>query len=297
MKSRREFIKMSAGAVTLGALGSPTALGAPTPANRKVWVLSDLHSGLQEGGKDGAEWFESACKDMREAKFKIDYAMTLGDISHRAVEDHIQRYIDVRDGSGVAKWYEIAGNHEYHDGKAEAYIRMVRSIDPYSVIDGNIAWFFISDEAPGVAGNLTEKSCQWLEKQLAEHADKTTIVCSHQLVKDTTTQSERPQRHIQPADRIAGIIAKSKIDLWLSGHEHHSRYSKEHICRKDDTTYINVASMSHAYNTHSSQSCLLEFVPGAKEIIARRREHDGNRFLPDFEVKIPLRHPLKPDMA
>ncbi len=288
---------MSAGAATLGALGTQAALGAPAPASRKVWILSDLHAGFEEGGKDGAEWFEAACKDMQEAKISIDYAMTLGDISHRAVDTHIQRYLDIRDRSGVSKWYEIAGNHEYHEGKAEAYTRMVRSIDPYSVIDGNIAWFFISDEAPGVAGNLTEKSCQWLEQQLAQHADKTTIVCSHQLVKGTTFRSEQAQRFIEPADRIAGIIAKSKIDLWLAGHEHHTPYNKEHICRKDDTTYINVASMSHAYNTGSSQSYLMEFVPGSMEIIARRREHDGKRFLDEFAVKIPLRHALKPGKA
>ena len=297
MKSRRQFLKISAGAATLGALGSQAALGAPAQASRKVWILSDLHTGHVADGKDGVEWFELACNDMREAKLGVDYAMTLGDIAQSGLEEQFQRYLDQRAKSGIATWHEIAGNHEYRDGKAEAYTRMLRSTKPYHVIDGNIAWFFISDEAPGVPGELTEESCQWLEQQLARHEDKTTIVCSHQLVKDTIFKSTIGNFIIHPADRIAGIIAKSKIDLWLCGHEHHSPYSKERIVRKDGTTYINVASMNHAYGTRACQSYLMEFVPGAREIIARRREHDGKRFQPEFEVKIPLRHALHPDMA
>lgn len=149
--------------------------------------MSDLHSGYDQGGKDGAEWFESACKDMSEAGFQIDYAMTLGDITHGGSEVELQRYIEIRAKSGIATWHEIAGNHE-----------------------------------------------------------------------------------------------------------HHTPYSKGHIARVKDTTYINVASMSHAYKTGSSESYLLEFKTGAKEIVARRRRHDSKEFVPEFEVIIPLRHELMP---
>jgi hypothetical protein len=78
----------------------------------------------------------------------------------------------------------------------------------------------------------------------------------------------------------------------MSGHAHHKPYSAEYVKIFEKTTYINVASMSHAYNTKSSQSFLLEFKPGAKEIIARRRMHDTKTFLPEFEVKVPLLYPL-----
>jgi len=288
---------MSAGSAALGVFGAQSALASPAPPTRKVWIMSDLHSGYVEGGKDGAEWFEAACKDMSEAGFLIDYAMTLGDITHGGSEAQLQRYIENRAKSGIATWYEIAGNHEYHERKAEAYTRLIRSTKPYSVIDGNIAWFFLSDEEPGVPGNLSEESCQWLETQLAAHADKTTIVCSHQLVKGTVFKSDDSQRQIHPVDRIADIIAKSKIDLWLCGHEHHTPYSKGHIARVKNTTYINVASMSHAYKTGSSESYLLEFKTGAKEIVARRRRHDSKQFVPEFEVIIPLRHELKPGVV
>ncbi len=293
MKNRRDFIKMTAGAAALGAIGTQHASAATDSKLRKVWVLSDLHSGLTEGGKDGAEWFGAACKDMQKDHADIAYAMTLGDIAHGGNEPQLKNYITTRDASGIKTWYEIAGNHEYHGGKADTFIQLIRSTDPYSIVDGNLVWIFLSDELPGVQGDLTPKTCDWLESELAKHKGKNIIVCSHQGVKDTTIKTNQGDRHLHPADRISAIIAKSEIALWMSGHEHHSPYSEKHIARVENTTYINVASMSHAYKTGSSQSCLLEFVPGAKELVARRREHDTQKFLPEFEVKIPLLYPIE----
>jgi hypothetical protein len=293
MKNRREFIKMTAGAAAIGALGTQPSAAAVGSKIRKVWVLSDLHSGYVEGGKDGAEWFALACKDMQSDHADIAYAMTLGDITHGGNEEQLKNYITARDASGIKTWYEVAGNHEYHDGKADSYKHLIRSTDPYSVSDGNLAWIFLSDEKAGVPGELTPASCDWLDSELAKHKGKNIIVCSHQGVKDTTVKTDKPDRHIQPADRIAANIAKSDIALWMSGHEHHAPYTAKHIARVGETAYINVASMSHAYKTGSSQSCLLEFQPGAKQIIARRREHDTQKFMPEFEVKIPLRHPIE----
>ncbi|MES2983115.1 MAG: metallophosphoesterase [Verrucomicrobiota bacterium] len=293
MKNRRQFLKMTAGAATLGALGTQPSSAAPDSKLRKVWVLSDLHSGLVEGGKDGAEWFALACKDMQQEHADIAYAMTLGDLTHGGTEPQLKNYITTRDGSGIKTWYEVAGNHEYHDGKADLYTKLIRSTDPYSVVDGNLAWIFLSDQKAGVPGELTPTSCDWLEAELTKHKGKNIIVCSHQGVKDTTFQTHKAQRHIHPADRISELIAKSEIALWMSGHEHHTPYTAKHIARVENTTYINVASMSHAYKTGSSQSFLLEFKPGAQEIIARRREHDTLKFMPEFEVKIPLLHALE----
>lgn len=293
MKNRRQFIKMSAGAAALGALGTQTS-SAQTPAkHRKVWVLSDLHSGLVEGGKDGSEWFAAACEDMRAEHADIAYAMTLGDISHGGNEQQLRNYLTTRDASGIPTWYEVAGNHEYHDGTADIYEKLVRSTDPYSVVDGNLAWIFLSDEKAGVAGDLTPESCDWLEAELAKHKARNIIVCSHQGVKDTTVKTDKSDRHLHPADRIAALIAKSGIALWMSGHEHHTPYTAQHIARVGETTYINVASMSHAYKTESSQSFLLEFEPGAKQIIARRRTHDTKEFNPEYEVRVPLLHPIE----
>ncbi len=293
MKNRRHFIKITTGAAAVGALGIQSSPAATDSKLRKVWVMSDLHCGYTEGGKDGAEWFTLACKDMQQEHADIAYAMTLGDITHGGNEQQLKNYITTRDASGIKTWYEIAGNHEYHDGKADSFKQLIRSTDPYSVVDGNLAWIFLSDEKAGVPGELTPESCDWLETELAKHKGKNIIVCSHQGIKNTTLNTDNAQRHIHPADRISEIIKKSNIALWMSGHEHHGPYGPKHIARVKNTTYINVASMSHAYKTGSSQSNLLEFKPGSKEITARRRTHDTQIFMPEFEVKIPLLYPIE----
>lgn len=293
MNNRREFIKMTAGAAAMGALGSQSSSAASPSKLRKAWVLSDLHCGLAEGGKDGAEWFAAACQDMHQAHPDITYAMTLGDITHGANEQQLKNYMQTRDASGIPTWYEIAGNHEYHDGNADIYTKHLRSTDPYSVIDGNLVWIFLSDEKAGVPGELSPKSCDWLEAELAKHKGKNLIVCSHQGVKDTTANTDATSRYLHPADRIAGIIEKFDIALWMSGHVHHTPYTPKHIARVGKTTYINVASMNHAYKTGSSESFLLEFEPGAKQIVARRRKHDTKAFMPEYEVTIPLLYPIE----
>lgn len=293
MKNRRQFIKITTSAAAVGAIGIQSSPAATNTKLRKVWVMSDLHCGYVEGGKDGAEWFTLACKDMQQDHKDIAYAMSLGDLTHGGNELQLKNYITTRDGSGIKTWYEVAGNHEYHGDKADAFVKLIRSTDPYSIVDGNLVWIFLSDQKAGVAGELTPEGCDWLEAELTKHKGKSIIVCSHQGIKDTTIDTDLSSRFLSPPDRIAAMIAKSNIVLWMSGHAHHKPYSAEYVKRVENTTYINVASMSHAYNTKSSQSFLLEFKPGSKEIIARRREHDTQKFMPEFEVKIPLQHAIE----
>lgn len=293
MKNRRQFIKITTGAAAVGALGIQSSTAATDSKLRKVWVMSDLHCGYSEGGKDGAEWVALACKDMQQEHADIAYALTLGDITHGGTEQQLKNYLTTRDASGIKTWYEVAGNHEYHGGKADFFTTLIRSTDPYSAVDGNLVWIFLSDQKAGVAGELTPEGCDWLEAELAKNKGKNIIVCSHQGVKDTTIDTDLSSRFLSPADRIAALIEKSEIALWMSGHAHHKPYSAEYIKKVEKTTYINVASMSHAYNTKSSQSFLLGFKPGTKEVIARRRTHDTKTFLPEFEVKIPLLYPIE----
>jgi 3',5'-cyclic AMP phosphodiesterase CpdA len=293
MNHRREFLKMSAGALALGALRSHAAPAADPPASRRFWFLSDLHCGHMEDGKDGAGWFKAACEDLHANHISISRAFTLGDLTHHGNEVQLKSYLQVRSSSGIAEWCELAGNHEYAKNQnINAYEELVRSIQPYSVLVGNVRVIMLSDEQGGVEGNLSDHTCLWLEEELAKHQDQVTIVCSHQLVKGTVMASQQKARHLHPADRIQDIISKSKIDLWLCGHEHHSPYSPQHSVRLDRTTYINVASINHAYGTGSSQSSVIELIPGARELIIRRRDHDKQQFLPEHEVRVPLRSPI-----
>ena len=286
--TRRACVKrIAASAVVMGATGGVVPARAQE-RSRQVLVFSDIHIGHIADGVDGSEWMARALKELRENQIRVDYAMALGDIAHHANADAFKAYKQLKKQSGIETWFELAGNHEYGKEGLEDYEAVVRSAKPYAHIDGNLAWFVISDEAKGVPGNISDETFDWLKKAIAENQDKIVIVCSHQLVHNTIRKSEDAQRYIHPKEKIAEMLKAYRVDLWMCGHEHHRPYSKQEIRRVNNTTFINVASMSHAYGSKESQSFLLQFKQGAKSIVARRRVHDRQEFSIDFETEIPL---------
>lgn len=282
---------MGQGAVAAGVLGAvPLLADTDKPSGmRRVLVLSDLHIGRKKEILDGAVWFSRALEDIRKNVGSVSYAVTLGDISQHGRAESIRKYLDVRKKSAIPKWFELAGNHEYRYGGIKNYVTLVRNTDPYLFIDGNIVWFFISDEKGGRQGDITDSTVAWLKKNLALNKDKVLIVCSHQIPADTINKSDKGAYCIHPKEKIADILATRPIDLWLCGHEHHGPYVAANRKRKNNTTFINVASMSHAYGTKKSQSFILEFKQNEKKIMARRRTHDDQCYTPAFDMAIPLR--------
>ncbi len=93
--------------------------------------------------------------------------------------------------------------------------------------------------------------------------------------------------------QINALLARHHVDLWLSGHEHHSPWTEAAIGQRDETWFINVASMSHAYNTGESQSFVLEFTEGEHQIKVRRRVHDKATFPEKGSIVIPLQCDIK----
>jgi predicted phosphodiesterase len=292
--NRRAFLKyLAVSATSVGVSGAKPVYADSSAQVRNVWVWSDAHVGFREDGLDGAEWLSKACADLHESRQPIDYALGLGDLVHNGTQEEFEQYLAVRGKSRISTWYELAGNHEYGREDLSTYNQLIRSSDPYSFVDGNIAWFFLSDEVKGVPGNLSEGTCRWLEESLTAQSDKIVIVCSHQLVHDTVRASDKAARYIHPREKLSEILAKARVDLWMCGHEHHRPYSHQEVARKDGTTFMNVASVSHAYGTKESQSYFLEFSEGAQKIVARRRLHDSRRFSKDFEVEIPLQKAIR----
>jgi len=289
-QTRREFLKL-AGAGTLGVALGPSLFAAPSEkqVTRRVFVMSDLHIGKIADGRDGAEWLQRALADVAGHLPDVAYGLTLGDITQEGQADGLDAYLQQTRGSDIPKWFELAGNHEYHQGHIANYTTRIRSTDPMLHIDGNIAWFFLSDEKASRIGNLSDATLTWLKDGLTEHRDKIRIVCSHQLVADTVRRSRESPFQLHPVDKLQRVLDECPVDLWMCGHEHHRPYDRNKIVRKNNTTFINVASMTHAYNTKGSGSTILDFTNGGREIRVRRRDHDQQCFLPELEQTIPLR--------
>ena len=295
--TRRRFLKIS-GIGATGLLLSATGINRVFPYSdkdtRRVLVASDLHIGKIDDGQDGEIWFARALDDLNENIGPVDYAVVLGDIAHDAQKSELLKYIKIKDESDISEWFELAGNHEFYGNRINYYRELLRSEKPYLHVDGNIVWCFLSDELHSRPGNITEESAAWIKEKLAEYDDKIIIMCSHQLIRGTVDESEKPPLNFHPHERIEEILKSSKIDLWLCGHLHHGRpHSKKDVVRKGSTTYMNIASMSHAYGTGVSQSCILEMNQGDKFITARFRNHDKKEYDKDNSVLIPTRYPIQ----
>jgi 3',5'-cyclic AMP phosphodiesterase CpdA len=259
---------------------------------RCIWVLADSHIGHVDDGRDGADWLALSIADMRRYAPRIDYALFLGDASHGYRPEQFRRYVRLRRGSGIRRWYEIAGNHDYHGVESGDYGRIVRAPLRYTVVDGNLAWVFFSAERGRAAGLIGEETAAWLANRLARYQDRNLVVCSHQLVFGTVDHSDNEERFLHPCEVVADLRSRFRVDLWLSGHYHSRPRIPADAVRKDGTTFINVASVSHVYNTAACNSFLLEAGGGSRVMRARCRVHDAGRFDPRFEVRVPFPYPF-----
>lgn len=277
----------------LGTLGTGVCLGLPgllpaVPVKRRVAVMSDIHIGLRSDDRDGEGWLAATLEDLEEHAETIHYGLTLGDITHHGDRASLKRYLSLRAESRIPRWYELAGNHEHRGGGIRHYRDLIGDTAPYCVIDGNVAWFFLSDERARIPGNMTDRSYRWLRENIALHREKIVVLCSHQIPPNTIRRSSEDIFCIHPRKKVTELFSDFPIDLSLCGHEHHRPYSKGSMARLDGTSYINVASVSHAYGTGTSASTILELEDGSDEIVVRRRHHDRAEFLGEFRTNVPL---------
>jgi hypothetical protein len=255
--------------------------------------MSDIHIGMTADGQDGATWLGRSLDDIKRNVETIDYGLTLGDITHNGDSESLRKYLSLRDGGVVPRCFELAGNHEHHDHGIRHYQALIRSRKPYCFVDGNIAWFFLSDETKWIPGNVSDRSYRWLKENIHRHEDKIIIVCSHQLPPNTIRRSNEDIFCLHPKRKIKELFSSMPIALSLCGHEHHKPYSRANMTRQDGTSYLNTASISHAYGTGTSASLILELEENSNRIVARRRNHDQQRYQKEFEYQIPLNQRIK----
>jgi len=293
--TRRGFLVRAGAAAAGAAVGRPvSAAGAAGKKTRRVWAFADSHIGLVHDGKDGAEWMAVGLDDLRRNVRGIDYALALGDITdHAGAEEEIKTYVKVRAAAGLPAWYELAGNHDFGAIPAGHWARYVRKPRNYTLLDGNAAWLLISARQGKSEGRINRATGEWLKREAHRHRDKNVIVCTHQAVYRTVDGSGGGETYIMHRGYVRSIIAKVRIDLWLCGHIHGGRRNRRYVARGERTTYVNVASLNHAYGTRAANAYVLEMPQGARTMIARCRDHDRGAYLPDQEVRIEMPHPWK----
>lgn len=295
--NRRDFLKIGAtaagAAFTLGNRCAYLASEDPSASypTKRIFVCSDIHIGLEEDGSDGEVWLLTALSDLTSLG-PISYALVLGDIAQNGMVHEFQKYRAIREHSSIPKWYELIGNHEYFNWDIASYYSIVCPYTSYVVCDGNVLWIMLSDELEGPEGNISDKTFVWLIDQLSQNQDKIIIVCTHQCVYSTVRDSTEGTMYIFPKEMIAEILSRFRIDLWLCGHQHYYPYASQDIFTDGKTTFINVSSLHHAYNTQMSNSVIIDLNQNTQQITAYRRSHDHQAFDNEFIVSVPLPFPI-----
>ena len=299
--TRRRFLAGAGGAAGLVALGGCRHLAGlfatPPPdlatAERRVWVWADTHIGMRKDGKDGAEWGELSIRETQKNLAPPDYVAVLGDMTHGYRREQFKAYARLKRLSGWPRWYELVGNHDFNGTTSGDYWRSVRREERYVLLDGNLAWVFVSAERGKSDGIVRPPTRRWLPRVLAKHRDKNVIVCSHQLVENTLRYSDHSGAVISPTGWIAKLLEEHRIDVWLCGHEHGPKRDHRQIKRIGRTTFINVASLSHAYGTQACNSFLFEMSEGSRTFAALCRHHDRERYVKNLSTVVELPYPMR----
>lgn len=304
--TRRDFIGgvvVGGAGLLLGCAPGPErrlarVAGLAGPKRRRVWAFADSHVGLAGGGndgRDGAEWLEVCLKDLEENVEPVDYAVGLGDLTHNAgPADELEAYARVRGRSHLPAWYELAGNHDYAAVPAGRWRKYVKRPPRYALIDGTLAWFFVSAEQGKSDGKVSRATAGWLKSAVARHQDKRNIiVCSHQAVWGTVSGSRASASCLNHRGLVRNVIKQVRIDLWLCGHIHAGRRHSGYVARGERTTYVNVASAGHAYSTGACNGYVLEMEEGSNTMLARCRDHDGHGYVKDQGLRLELPHPWR----
>jgi len=275
------------------------AEGLAGPKRRRVWAMADSHigcAGRANDGRDGGAWLKLCLDDLRERvepkDGAVDYVAALGDLTHNAgPADELKRYVQIRNQSHLKRWYELAGNHDFAAVPSGRWRRIIRRPPRYALIDGTLAWFFLSAEQGKSDGRVCRATAKWLKEAVARHQDKRNIVvCSHQAVWGTVTGSSDSGAALNHRGLVRNVISQVRIDLWLCGHIHGGRRNARYVARRDRTTYVNVAAAGHAYGTGACNGYVLEMAEGANTLRARCRDHDHDRYLEDQSLTVKFPH-------
>lgn len=246
--TRRDFIRLSAGAATTVALGGWLSFPGKAAAQgdyKRIVVLTDLHIPSSTDPKK-----LQAINDINGWNDVYNVTVT-GDICHDTGDpNELKAAVNLL--SNLKKpTYALTGNHDYlysdqseggakqQAGPDERAFKLERfrkafnmkslyfseDIDNYHVV-------YLSPDALETI-HLTELSIEqlvWLEGDLELNKNKPTIIFFHGSLEGTWGGKNwpgSPKFMAQPIDEVRALLAKNQqVFLWVSGHLHLGVYNK-----------------------------------------------------------------------
>ena len=201
----------------------------------KGFIVSDAHFGW-ENKQQPTPAMQREMMARIAARFPdLDVFMDTGDAHHNGKERDDARglWTDIiAGGAPPVPFYYVPGNHEICSGGGDTEVRCNRlgslSCRPYYSFDLK-GIHLVSLPEMVRAVYLTKESLEWLELDLAVHADKSVILLSHNNVIGTTGPYHPGYRGIVNSEALLGILKKyPNILAWMHGHNHNFEVVEKH---------------------------------------------------------------------
>jgi len=284
------------GAVSISSCGS---LDQPVKGDEghdvvlRIWA----HSDIQPRSIHEKYHYERAIADMLAGVPGIQMAIVAGDLVHRrdgAAEYH-RWLVEQRRRSGIAYWFEIAGNHDQND--IDSYIKYTGKPLHYAVSMGNMLFIFLSDEVRSAVTDISDEAFEWWRSLVAGNQDKILITITHGALHGSGLLCTiNSTMRIAGSRRFSGVLREYPVDLWLSGHSHLPSILAGNITRPSDlgTLFVDISSI-HKSRFSPIESYLLQIKSGSDRMDIMLRDHEAGRFIGSRSVVLKLRTALRWD--
>ncbi|MGB4697730.1 MAG: metallophosphoesterase [Methanothrix sp.] len=235
--------------VILFVLLSSTGLGSENVTDSvKFVVISDLHLGLNETENTykmfhyNDQILEDIIDDIN-SMGDVDFVIVPGDLTKDSEPYNHQRVLERLNGL-IMPYYIVPGNHDvFKEGlPAENWpIEKIVEYYPMPWHEGN-SWYSV-DPVQGIhlvaldsssnenhsadwGGVISQEQLDWLEQDLADNEEKTTIVVVHHALNQHEGVSD-PLYYCDNAEAVKEIMKSHDAKLAISGHIHITDIAEE----------------------------------------------------------------------
>lgn len=210
--------------------GIPRAISVNKNENYDVLIVTDLHFGNENSGKNGPrrerEWFEAITKKDESGIAIIDnvkFVICLGDVAEHGYRGEYLRYnrdvVEPLEALGIPV-YNILGNHDlYNSGWNGFSGYMYPFTSFYKFETPEFSWYFL-DSASGSLGGYQYDT---LERDMKEDNKKKLVFSHVPLYADDFLYFT--MQNTEERNKIISTCATNSTRLFIDGHTHKDRDS------------------------------------------------------------------------
>ncbi len=231
-------------ASTASFLSSCSTVKAPEKTYLSGFIFSDAHIGWRGADQPSIEEQSQAIQTIKSQFPNIDLIFDTGDLHHgylNETERNIARnqwLTHFISPFSEKMFHYVPGNHELGRGPSDTELVASQigsqNLRPYYSFDYN-GIHFIS--VPQLLDTIlvNQETINWLKHDLQINKNKTTIILSHNSIKDTTYDNgENGYRTVINSHQVLSVINKhNNVIAWLHGHNH-----LYEIVKRDQRLYV-----------------------------------------------------------